>query len=138
MHRIRPLLTAETKHAYLLTDVPTAVPVNDVVSFEALVDPLKALLPVAHGALEFAACLEDALARDGPDRVRVGTLVDWTGDKETFNMRRGTRADPAVEAGRHVSDHLAVVERPGVVAGLHDAGEDEQRAGARFTADGAT
>lgn len=59
VHRIRPLLadqdgdTNAQKHAYLLTNVPTAVPVDDLVSFEGLADPPAAMLPVPDGALDF-------------------------------------------------------------------------------------
>lgn len=47
VHRIRPLLAEETKDIYLLTNVPTTLPIDEFVELDAISDePLAAHIPV--------------------------------------------------------------------------------------------
>lgn len=62
------------KHAYLLTNVPTDLPVDEVCTFDELAEPLEALLPVADGALRLAEYVQDAVTGEHvPEGFRAGT-----------------------------------------------------------------
>lgn len=84
VHRIRPLLVGDddgTKQAYLLTDVPTTIPVDEVVGFEELADPLTALVPVTEGAIDMLDLGRQAI--DGQiDGFRPSALVERVEDDD--------------------------------------------------------
>jgi hypothetical protein len=142
IHRIRPLLADETKHAYLLTNVPTDVPVDEVCQFEELADPLHALLPVADRALDLADVIASAGEGDGPDGFRAETLIETTGGDATadgveFNIEaihRLAQFHGLDVTERTVRRWVADLE----AIGLLDAGAYEQRSGVVYTAEIAT
>ncbi|WP_230458842.1 hypothetical protein [Haloarcula sp. K1] len=89
IHRTRPVLADETKHAYLLTNVPTDVPIDEVASFDELADPLEAMLPVPEGAIDLLEAVDDVVRGDGPDGFRAGRLVDEGDDGTIANRVEG-------------------------------------------------
>lgn len=141
VHRIRPLLADQQKHAYLLTNVPTALPVDEVVPFDALADPLTALLPVDDRALDLAATVRDAAAGQ-VDGFRAGELVDAVGGDAgegscEFNaaaLHRLAKHDGMDVSERTVRRWIKDLED----VGLLSAGEYEQRVGVPYEADTAT
>jgi len=76
LHRIRPLIADEAKHAYLLTNVPTEIPVDEPATFEDLADPLEAIIDVPSGAVDLLKATHDVVAGDGPNGFRAGQLVE--------------------------------------------------------------
>lgn len=76
VHRIRALLAEETKHAYMLTNVPTALPVDDVVTFDELTGPLSASLPLSSGAAALLDALGGLARGEAPDGFRAESLLD--------------------------------------------------------------
>lgn len=139
VHRIRPLLADETKHAYLLTNVPTDLPVDEVCAFDELADPLHALFPVDDRALDLAAAVRDAAAGDVPDGFRAETLVERVGGEQadgavTFNVEALHRLatlegfDVSERTVRRWTDDLVDV-------GLLHPGEYESRAGVPYSAE---
>ena len=89
VHRIRPVLADELKHAYLLTDVPTDLAVDEVVGFEELADPIEAMLPVSVGAVRLLGHTLDVANGNGPDGFRPGELVEERGDGSVANKVSG-------------------------------------------------
>ncbi|WP_210424875.1 hypothetical protein [Halorussus halobius] len=142
IHRIRPLLADETKHAYLLTNVPTDVSVDEVCQFEELADPLHALLPVADRALDLADVIASAGEGNSPDGFRAETLIETTGGDATpdgveFNIEaihRLAQLHGLDVTERTVRRWVADLE----AIGLLDAGAYEQRSGVVYTAEIAT
>jgi uncharacterized Zn finger protein (UPF0148 family) len=86
-HRIRPVLADETdpKSVYLLTNVPTSLPVDQLVSFEELRDPMSVLLP--EGPRRLLAPLLDA-ATGQVDGFRPDSLVTCASDGEAITFRK--------------------------------------------------
>jgi len=76
LHRIRPLIADEPKHAYLLTNVPTEIPVDELATFRELADPLEAMIDVPTGAVDLLKATHDVVAGDGPNGFRPGQLVE--------------------------------------------------------------
>ena len=138
VHRIRPLLADETKHAYLLTNVPTDLPVDEVCEFQELADPLGALLPVADGALELADAIHTA-AEGERDGFRPSTLVEPIGtdrDGEELRFRVDAVHKLAVRHGLDVTERTVrrwIEDLEDV--GLVDAGEYEQHRGVSYAVD---
>jgi len=89
IHRTRPVLADETKHAYLLTNVPTEVPIDEVASFDELADPLEAMLPVPEGAIDLLEAVDDVIRGAGPDGFRADRLVDERDDGTISNRVEG-------------------------------------------------
>lgn len=141
VHRLRPVLAEETKFVYMVTNVPTDVPIDELATFEELTDPLRATLPVPDGALSLLEHVYAALEGNGPDRFRAETLVDVTtvGDetRAEFNKRAVHRLSEYY--GMHVtyrtvSDWVNSLE--GI--GLLDAGEYAFRSGVGYSVSLAT
>jgi hypothetical protein len=89
VHRIRPALADDLKHAYLLTDVPTDLPVDEAVGFEELADPIEAMLPVSEGAVRLLGHVLGVHAGEGPDGFRPGELVKERADGTIANKVDG-------------------------------------------------
>jgi len=145
VHRIRPLLADEEKHAYLLTNVPTELPIDELATFEELADPLKAVLPVSEQALELAECIRDAGQGSGPDGFRAETLVEHVGGEVAGESDNAVRFD--IQAMHRLAslNGIDVTERTVrrwvadlVDVGLLDPGEYKPRAGVDYTADSST
>lgn len=138
VHRIRPLLAEETKNAYLLTNVPTDVPVDELASFEELVDPIKALLPVPDGAVELLEHVHDVVAGDGPDGFRAEQLVEHRDDGAIANkpkaFHRLARLCGMAISERTTYEYVNALEE----VGLLEPETYEQRAGVSYAADFAT
>lgn len=141
VHRIRPLLADDTQHAYLLTNVPTDLRVDDVCSFAELADPLATLLPVPEGALDLLDAVRDAAAGEADvDGIRADRLVETVGGERDGDGDVVFNVDALHRLGR--ASGLDVCERTVrrwvddlVGLGLLDAGEYEPRAGVPYTAD---
>jgi hypothetical protein len=140
VHRIRPLLADvdDPKHAYLLTNVPTDLPVDEVCSLEELTETPAAMLPVADGALTLADTLADVAAGASPDGFRAGALVERDGEgsvrfriREVHRLARATGQDVAERTVRRWVDDLRDL-------GLVDAGDYVAREGVPYSADAAT
>jgi len=134
LHRIRPLLADELKHAYLITNVPTDLPIDEVCTLEELAEPAAAMLPVADGALDLAEALVDVGAGEGADGFRAGALVERQGESIRFKIRevhRLARASGLDVCERTVRRWVKDLEELSLV----DAGEYESRSGVSFTAD---
>jgi hypothetical protein len=76
VHRVRPLIADEAKHAYLLTNVPTEIPVDELATFEDLADPLEAIIDIPSGAVDLLKTTHDVVVGDGPNGFRPGQLVE--------------------------------------------------------------
>jgi hypothetical protein len=127
VHRIRPLLADETNHAYLLTNVPTPLPVDTLATFDELAEPLRALLPVHDGALRLAEYVADVEIGDGPDGFRATAFVDGD-DWRVDELHRLAQANGETVGERQVRrwvDDLASI-------GVLDAGSYEPRAGVPY------
>lgn len=140
VHRMRPLLADEDdpKHAYLLTNVPTALPVDEVATFKQLADPLRALMPIPEGAIELLGHVERVLEGNGPDGFRAEALVDVDADG-AVKMKKREFHRLATLCGMDVT--YATVSR--YVNGLEEVGllegqKYEQHAGVTYASDLAT
>lgn len=135
VHRLRPVLAEETKHVYLLTNVPTGLPVDELVGFDELADPLRAMLPVADGALELLGYVRRVLDGEGDvNGFRAETLIDRDGDHVTHNKRGFHRLATicGMDVGyRTVTNWVNDLE----AIGLLDAGAYEQRRGRVYSAE---
>jgi hypothetical protein len=150
VHRARPLLVdpdegEEPIDVFLLTNVPTDLPVDEVCAFDELADDLSAIFPVADGALDLLGAVRDVAAGDGPDGFRANQLVEQRDDGTIANNRRGLTelarlagvtargkdTPPSYETVCEWVDQLEAV-------GLLTPGEYEQRRGVVYEADPAT
>ncbi len=138
VHRIRPLLADQTKHAYLLTNVPTEIPVDELATFEELADPLEAMLPVPEGAVDLLEAVHDVVAGDGPDGFRAAQLVDERDDGVIANKVEGyhrlARLSGLDVTERTVYNWVHALEDVGL---LHPE-RYEQHAGVSYAVDSAT
>lgn len=139
VHRIRPLLadTDETTHAYLLTNVPTGLPVGEVATFQELADPLKAMLPIPKGAVELLDVVREVHDGNGLDGFRAETLVDihdGTVDETVASYHRLARLsgrDPLQVTERTVRHWVENLQDLGILT----QGEYEYRHGRPYSAD---
>jgi len=144
VHRIRPLLADDAQHAYLLTNVPTDLHVDEVCSFDELADPIESLLPVPEGALDLLEAVRDAAAGDlHVDGARADTLVETVGGERAGDGDVAFKIDAlhrlARASGLEVSERSVRRWVDGLTdLGLLDPGEYEPRAGVPYTADPTT
>jgi putative DNA primase/helicase len=138
IHRIRPLLADKMKHAYLLTNVPTNLPVDEICTLEELAEPAAAMLPVADGALELAETLADVADGEAPDGFRATGLVKRDGGgglrfhiQQVHRLARLTGQEVSERTARRWIDDLQDL-------GLIDAGDYLSRDGVAYSTDGAT
>jgi len=122
----------------LLTNVPTALPVDEVATFSELADPLRALMPIPEGAIELLGHTERVLEGDGPDGFRAEQLVDVDADG-AVEMKKREFHRLASLCGMDVT--YATVSR--YVNGLEEVGllkgqKYEQHAGVTYASDLAT
>jgi len=137
LHRIRPLIADEAKHAYLLTNVPTAIPVDELATFEEFADPLEAMLPVPEGAIDLLEAVHDVVAGDGPDGFRAGQLVeerDGVVANKVDGFHRMARLSGLDVSQRTVYNWIHALEE----VGLLRPERYEQRSGVTYAADTAT
>ncbi|MFC6723498.1 hypothetical protein ACFQE1_03655 [Halobium palmae] len=140
VHRIRPLLDedGEEKDVFLLTNVPTDLPVDHAVDFEELTDSLGELFGVPDGALDLLEALDRVDRGEGPDGFRASSLVrtDSEGtyvlDKDGFH--RLARLSGLDVTRRTVSTWVNDLAD----LGLLSPGEYEQRGGVPYAAERAT
>jgi hypothetical protein len=137
VHRIRPVIADQTKHAYLITNVPTDLPVDEVCTLEELTEPAKAMFPVADGAVELAETLADVENGEGVDGFRAGAFVESVDGEVQFRVQevhrlaRASGQDVTERTVRRWIDQLEDI-------GLADAGEYKHRQGVAFSTDGST
>lgn len=134
IHRARPLLADEPVHVFKLTNVPTDLQIDDVCEFEELTDPLRAILPVADGALDLLEAVDDALAGH-IDGVRAEALVRTRSDGTVANKVSGyhrlARLAGINVTERTVRNWIDDLEE----VGLLRPEEYEQRAGVSYSID---
>jgi hypothetical protein len=145
VHRIRPLLADDEKHAYLLTNVPTELPVDELATFEELADPLEAVLPVSERALQLAECIRDVSHGSGPDGFRPEALVEHAGGDSAGEGDGAVRFDIRSMHRLASLNGIDVSERTVrrwvadlVDVGLLDPSEYKPQAGVEYTADSST
>jgi hypothetical protein len=83
VHRVRPLLVdddAPAKDGYLLTNVPTELPVANATTFDGLLDDLAGVFPASDGALRLLKYADDAVHGDAPDGFRAEGVVEYDRD----------------------------------------------------------
>ena len=85
VHRIRPVLADELKHAYLVTDVPTDLAIDEVAGLEELADPIGTMLPVSEGAVRLLGHVLDVENGGGPCGFRPSELVEQREDGTVAN-----------------------------------------------------
>lgn len=130
IHRIRPLLAEESKEIYLLTNVPTELPVDEFVELDAISDdPLRAHLPVPHDVFpHLLEPLDD-----------LGANEDYNGvvrTEETITATREGLHALATDAGAEWSESTAWRRvRDLVDLGIFEKGAYEQNEGYRYTVD---
>lgn len=107
VHRVRPVLAEDTKHVYLLTNVPTELPVDDVVRLDELTDGIRATLDIPDAALDLAELIHHA-ASDNIDGVRPGALLRNAGGTLRSNPNPGG-AGHLVEVNRRAIHRLATM-----------------------------
>lgn len=150
VHRIRPLLVEgdeAAKDAYLLTNVPTDLPVDDVVEFDELAGDLSAVFPVPEGALRLLGYGRDVLEGDAPDGFRNNApiearpgraLVEVRDDGTIANKAKGwhrlARMNGEDVSLRTIYDWLDALE----AVGLLTPEKYEQHAGVSYAADTST
>lgn len=138
VHRTRPLLADEEIDTYLVTNVPTSLPVDEVASLDELAEPLRSFLPMPEGAVRLLEYVHDVEAGEAPDGFRAETLVKRTdaGDVE-FNRRgfhRLARFYGEDITYRTVCNWVDALEDLGLV----EPGDYEPREGVPFSVDPAT
>lgn len=132
IHRIRPVLADQPKHVYLLTNVPTDIPVDQFVTFEELAGPLRAMLPVPDGAIQLLEHVHEVLDGNAPDGFRAKNLLEETADgvvNNKWGFHRLAILQGMDVSYKTVSDWVNALEDVGVL----DAGEYVQREGVRFS-----
>jgi hypothetical protein len=121
VHRPRPLLADadDPVDVYLLTNVPTDVPVDDVCTFEELADPLESLLDVPRGAFDLLQAVEATMTGDGPEGFRAEQLVDVRDDGTVANKVQGyhrlARLSGLEVSQRTVYDWVTALEDHGLL-----------------------
>jgi hypothetical protein len=138
IHRIRPALAGETQHVYLLTNVPTDVPVDDLVTFDELSEPMRAILNVPEGAVQLLKHVHDLMRGNGPDGIRADTLVRERSDGEIVCNKRAFHRLARLEGMAVTYETVSNWVNALAEWRLLDAGEYEQRRGVRFRAERAT
>ncbi|WP_152422023.1 hypothetical protein [Natrialba chahannaoensis] len=140
IHRVRPLLADpdDPKHAYLLTNVPTEIPVDEVAAFEELADPLEALLPVPEGAIDLLRHVDRVLEGNGPNGFRPESLVD---ERDDGSIAMNKRAFHRLAQLQGMDITYATISR--YVNALEDVGllegeRYEQHTGVAYASDPAT
>lgn len=94
VHRIRPLLANKPKHAYLITNVPTSLPVDRLVELDELATPLQQRFP-SDRAVDLLHHLSEAACDQPPDLEPLpfeeenGELCFTRGDLADFAEERG-------------------------------------------------
>lgn len=140
-HRIRPLLADDAVQVDILTNVPTDLPVDELVSLAEIADPLATLLPdVPEGAVALLEAVHDVVAGDGPDGFRAEALIKRRADGSLANKPKGyhrlARLSGLDVTLRSVHNWLGALEN----LGLLDPDPDgyEHRAGVSYLTDVAT
>lgn len=136
-HRIRPVLADDTKHVYLLTNVPTDIPIDSAVTFDELADPIQAMLPVPERAVTLLKHAHEALQGNAPDGFRAEALVDER-DGELVNNKsefhRLAQVNGMDVSRKTVNEWVNALE----AIGLLEAGDYVQREGVRYSVSRAT
>jgi len=138
IHRARPLLADDQVEVYLLTNVPTSTPIDEVCSFEELADPLNVVLPVPEGAVDLLEAVHDAAAGDCSDGFRTEDLVERHSDGSLANKVAGyhrlARLSGIDVSQRTIYNWVNSLEE----IGLLQPEEYEQHAGITYSTDFAT
>lgn len=136
-HRIRPLLADSAKDAYLLTNVPTAIPIDKVVQFDELTGDLSAVFPVSEGSMRLLRYGHEALDGNAPDGFRTTALVeeqDGTLSNKVKGWHRLAQMNGEDVTQRTIRNWVNELETVGLLV----PEKYEQRAGVAYTADIAT
>ena len=138
LHRIRPLLADSPKHAYLLTNVPTTVEIDELATFEELADPLRLMVDIPDGAIDLLDAVRDVQEGHGPDGFRAEQLVEQRDDGTVANKvaeyHRLARLSGLSVSKRTIYEWIHALED----AGLLHPETYEQRSGVSYAVDLAT
>lgn len=84
VHRIRPHLSDEEKHIYILSNVPTELPIDEFISWEEFIDP-----PVPENAMK--DLVTPLVERSNKDKIEISNsdAIEIVGDSRTPQSVRG-------------------------------------------------
>ncbi|WP_430639365.1 hypothetical protein [Haloferax volcanii] len=142
VHRVRPVLADDAKQVYMMTNVPTEVPVDELVHLEELCDPVKALLPVPERAIDFASEVHDAVSTAGQGefvRLTGGRGDPYQAESGSVQLDRRALHSLATKRGfdvgyRTVCRWVDALQEVGLIS----VGEYVSRKGERLRIDAAT
>lgn len=82
-HRLRPAISDEAKYIYLLTNVPTELPIDTLASIPELAEPVYEQADVSEGVVQaLQICME--LHEDGRVQTKDNLFYEW--DQESFTF----------------------------------------------------
>jgi hypothetical protein len=99
VHRVRPLLAQDTKHAYLITNVPTSLPVDRLVELDDLASPIRQRLSVSDRAIDLLHQVAETACGQSPDLKRL----PFDDEGSELHFTRGDLAAFAEDCGIDVS-----------------------------------
>jgi hypothetical protein len=138
IHRIRPLLANDEKNAYLLTNVPTNLAIDNVCDLAELANPVRTLLPVSEQAVELAEHIAAVAQGDGPAGWRANSLVRRNDSGEIeyriSHIHELAKAHGLAVSERTVRRWVSDLESVGIL----DAGDYKPRDGVPYHTDEAT
>ncbi|WP_135304213.1 hypothetical protein [Haloarcula amylovorans] len=123
VHRVRPVLADETKHVYLLTNVPTDLPVDDIVRLNELSDGIRSTLDVPDAALDLAELIHHAAA-DDIDGVRPDDLLRRAGGALSSSPNPGAAGGQIIELNRRAIHRLATMPATRTFVSANNLGID--------------
>ena len=83
-HRLRPTISEEKKHIYLITNVPTELPVDTLASISELVDPVYEQVGISEGAVKLLEMIVE-LYEDGRPHTKNKLFYKWNSDAITVS-----------------------------------------------------
>jgi transposase len=139
VHRARPLIADDTVDVFLLSNVPTTLPVDTCCSFDELTNPLDVMLPVPDGALGLLHEVGEVLNGNLPDGFdSADQLIEVRDDGTVANNVSGFHRLAQLSGfdvtERTVRNWVGALED----VGLLQPEKYEQRSGRPYTVDSAT
>jgi len=139
-HRVRPVTATKTKHLDLLTNVPTPLPIDTLVTLTELSDPAVEQTDLTNRALRFMRYVLGMMHRGGPDGFDPDTVFESRDDEQVVGTVSAFHElsqndhcvfDVSEDTIRNWLNELAEY-------GLMEKGEYKQREGRLYTATGPT
>lgn len=121
VHRTRPLLADgdDPVDAYLLTNVPTELPVDTLANLDELTADLRDFLPAPDGALDLASELASVAAGDAPEGYQLDGQIEYPdgGDGDGHGRVRFTKAEAT-----ELAEAAGITTREGKAPGRRTVG----------------